>query len=141
MEEIQYEHLLREKSKKQEKVDEHNRSNEERRSKIKGVISTTVDKELQKNCFARNADYETELDLFNFVEFIIKEALQQTADVVVDVLCAKISSEVYWLKQSGDQSLFDCKEAAEHVIEKNNTAVATHQDDKLLSLSCSFSIR
>ena len=60
MEEIQYEHLLREKSKKQERVDEHNRSNEERRSKIKGVILTTVDKELQKKCFARNADYETE---------------------------------------------------------------------------------
>ena len=47
------------------------------------------------------------------MEFIIKEASQQTADIVVDVLCAKISSEVYRLRQSGDQSLFDYKEAAE----------------------------
>ena len=105
MEEIQFEHLLRVKSMKQEKVDENNRMNEERRSKIKGVILTTVDKELQKKCYARNADYERDLDLYNFIEFIIKEASQQTADVDVDILCAKFSSEVYWLRQSGDQSL------------------------------------
>ena len=100
MEEIQYEHLLRDKSKKQEKIEEFNRLNEDKRSKVKGVILTTVDKELQKKCSARSADYETELDLFKFVECIIKEASQQTADVDVDILCAKISSEIYWLKET-----------------------------------------
>jgi hypothetical protein len=135
MEEIQFEHLLRDQSKKQDRIDEYNRLNVDKRNKIKGIILTTVDKELQKKCFARSADYETELDLFNFVEFIIKEASQQTAEVDVDVLCAKISTEIYWLKQSGDQSLFDYKEQTEHVIDKNNNAVAKHADDELLSLA------
>jgi hypothetical protein len=103
MEEIQFEHILRDRSKKQDRVDDHNRLNQEKRSKIKGVILATVEKELQKKCTARNADYERDLDLYNFVEFIIKEASQQTADVYVDVLCAKISTEIYWIKQSGDQ--------------------------------------
>ena len=48
MEEIQYEHLLRDKSKKQEKIEEFNRLNEDKRSKVKGVILTTVGKELQE---------------------------------------------------------------------------------------------
>ena len=68
VEEVQFEHVLRDRSKKQDRVDDHNRLSEEGRSKVKGVILATVDKELQKKCTARNADYERDLDLYNFVD-------------------------------------------------------------------------
>lgn len=100
---------------------------------MRGDVLTTVDKELQKRCSACNADYETELDLLNFVEFVVREASRQTAIVDVDVLGARVSTDVYWLKQSCDKSLFDYREGAEHVTDKSNTAVQTHSDDELLS--------
>ena len=49
MEEIQFEHLLRVKAMKQDKVDEHNRMNEQRRSKIKGIILRQLTENYKKN--------------------------------------------------------------------------------------------
>jgi len=132
-EEIELAHNLSTHTKRQDKVNDLNRAIEENREKLKGLILTTVERELQQKCAARDDDYE-DLDIFEFVEFIIHESAQQTSDVNVDTLCAKMQSEIFHHRQEITQNLYEYKEATEYLIEKVNTIVKNHKKDPLLTL-------
>lgn len=132
-EEIELAHNLSTHAKRQDKIDDLNRAIEENRHKLKGLILTTVEKELQQKCAARNEDYE-DLEIYEFVQFIITESAQQTSDVNVDTLCAKMQSEIFHHKQDSNQNLYEYKEATEYLIERVNTIVKNHKKDPLLTL-------
>ena len=104
-EEIEFAHILSTHTKRQDKIDDLNRAIEENRHKLKGLILTTVEKELQQKCAARDENYE-DLSFFEFVEFIIHESAQQTSDVNVDTLCAKMHSEIFHHRQDINQNLY-----------------------------------
>jgi hypothetical protein len=132
-EEIEFAHILSTHTKRQDKIDDLNRVIEENRHKLKGLILTTVEKELQQKCAARNEDYE-DLDIYEFVEFIANESEQQTSDVDVHTLCAKMQSEIFHHRQEVHQNLYEYKEATEHLIDKVNNIVKNFKKDPLLTL-------
>jgi len=57
-EEIELAHILSTHTKRQDKIDDLNRAIEENRHKLKGLALTTVEKELQQKCSAKDEDYE-----------------------------------------------------------------------------------
>lgn len=60
-----------------------------------------------------NLTRSEEIELVEFVEFIIRESAQQTSDVNVDTLCAKMQNEIFHHRQDNNQNLYEYKEATE----------------------------